>query len=714
MNKIEKLDNTRIDALEFDIPSGEIERSSFTLTTVHFVLLGFGLLCLLFIAFITFSKSIEVRAIKRDLNNPNKYLSQAADISIDATLKLPLGNRVLILPGPHQVSAQAAGFVGVEQTLEIGSQRHQQFELELIRLPGKLAINLAEQSPADVFVDGELAGSLLGGSDSLANVIDNIPAGKHQITVDAPLYRPASQNVLVRGKGETQSIDFDLQAAWAEYSLSSTPDGATVVVDGVELGKTPLVVKIEEGARDLVLRADKFKPFTREIGVVAGEDLVIPEVQLIPADGIINVASKPTGAAVIINSEYRGITPLKLTVAPDTDQRVQVYKAGFLLSDTSESVAPEQELIQDIALRADIIPVKVSVSPNDAVVYVDGQRRGPGSQTLNLNSLPHSISVRKPGYVTQTNDLIPTRQNKQIISVKLLTEEQHYWAQVPSTYSTRDGHQMKLFRQLGEVRLGSSRKEDGRRANEAVYTASLSKPFYVALHETTNKQFRAFKSIHNSGNYKEKSLDAQKAPVANVSWQQAARYCNWLSKQEGLDPFYQTTKGYVSGNNKGANGYRLLTEVEWAWLARNTDKGTLTYPWGSSKTIPTKKRVGNFADEKAADILAFTVAGYDDGFKGPSPIGRFPANHRGLFDMGGNGSEWVNDWYSAKGSSELSASALRDPLGPDEGEFHVVRGGSWAKGHLPQLRLAYRDFAAKGKHDIGFRIARYAGLNKKN
>jgi len=98
--------------------------------------------------------------------------------------------------------------------------------------------------------------------------------------------------------------------------------------------------------------------------------------------------------------------------------------------------------------------------------------------------------------------------------------------------------------------------------------------------------------------------------------------------------------------------------------------------------------------------------------RGPAPVGRFPANHHGLFDLEGNVSEWVNDWYSAKGNSERSVKQLRDPLGPDIGEFHVVRGGSWAKGYLPQLRLAYRDFGAKGKYDVGFRIARYAGLNK--
>ncbi|MBL4672193.1 MAG: PEGA domain-containing protein, partial [Arenicella sp.] len=498
MNKIEKLDNTRIEALEFTAPSGKIEVRKFTLSPVHFVLFGLGLLCLLFIAFISFSKSIEVRAITRDLNSPSRYLAQAADIRIATRLKLPLGNRVLLLPGSHLVSIKADGFVRVEKKLEVASDRHQQFEIELLRLPGRVQINLLEPSPADVFIDGELANAtdtlaavtdtspifidtLPIVIDTLPIVIDNIAAGKHQITVDAPLYRSASKNILVRGKGETQSLDFDLQAAWAEYSLSSQPEGAMILVDGIEIGATPLVVKIEEGSHELVLNAEKYKLFKQEIGVIAGEDLVIPKIQLIPADGMVSIASIPSGAAVIINNEYRGITPLKLAVAPGAEQKIQVYKAGFLLSELRESVAPEQQLVKDVALEADIIEVKVSVLPNSAVVYVDGQRRGQGSQTLRLNTLPHRISVRKAGYVTQTNDIIPTRQSKQIISVNLLTEEQHYWARVPSSYTTNDGHQMKLFRQLGEVSMGSSRREDGRRANEAVYKATLSKPFYVAL-----------------------------------------------------------------------------------------------------------------------------------------------------------------------------------------------------------------------------------------
>jgi len=704
MTKLEQYDNSEIAAAEYQAPTGGQVRTSFKITRAHWGLFFVALISLVFIAFITLARSIEVRAVVSDLNNPEQFFALPAEVDIDVWLKFPLGNRVLILPGTHAVDVQLEGFEPVSQTLQVSSERHQQFELVLTRLPGNLDIALSSDVSAKVLLDGKLFAELPG-------TVENIPAGKHQITVDAPLYRPATQSVLIRGKGETQTIAMELQAAWAEYRFASVPAGAQVTIDGEVVGKTPLVTKVEEGSRDLKVEAPLFKSFEQTLGVVAGENLTIADINLVPADGVLKLNSQPSGAAVILNSEYRGITPMTLAVAPNAAQRVQIYKAGYRLSDQQLTLQPEEQAVEDVALQQDLISVKVSVSPSDAQVFVDGRAQGLGSQTLSLNTLPHSISVKKPGYVTQTNEIIPTRTTKQVVSVKLLTEEQHYWAQVPATYVTRAGQSMKLFKNLGKVEMGSSRREDGRRANEAVFEAELTKPFYVATHETTNKQFRAFKKRHNAGNYKKKSLDANKAPAVNVKWQEAALYCNWLSELEGLDPFYKTTSGYVAGNNANANGYRLLTEVEWAWLARNNEGGTLTYPWGNGKS-PVGK-VGNFADQKAADLLAFTLPDYDDGYRGPAPVGRFPENHRGLFDMGGNASEWVNDWYSAKGNSELSAKQLRDPLGPDIGEFHVIRGGSWAKGHLPQLRLAYREFGAKGKHDVGFRIARYAGLNKK-
>ena len=704
----DKFDNTPITPSEFELPSAADEAVSFKLTLSHIGLIIVGVIALLMIVFITLARSVEIRGVAVNLNNAEEFFPVSADVDLPGLLKLPLGNRVLVLPGTRKVSLNAEGYIPSVQTIDVGEERNQRFDIQMTRTPGILAVSLTGDAP-----EGLKASLKIDGRDFAQLPMQSleVPAGQQKITIDAPLYRPVTQVVLVRGKGEQQSLEIPLQAAWAEYSFSSLPVGATVFIDEKAVGQTPLSIKLDEGTHALRVSAPKFQDFDREIGVVAKQDLQIPEIQLKPANAELALTSEPAGAAVLINKVYRGITPLNLSIAPGKEQSLQLYKAGFQIANRSLALEPAEKQDVGLKLAADLIPVTVSVSPSDAEVVVDGQVRGSGNQTLNLSSLPHKISVRKRGYVSQNFDLIPTRSSAQLISAKLLTEEQHYWAQLPDNYTNDQGHQLKLFKSLGQVSLGSSRREDGRRANEAQYKVRLTRPFYVALHETTNKQFRAFRAAHSSGNFKQKSLDANRSPAVNLSWQDAARYCNWLSKQEGLDPFYRTTKGFIASNNTGANGYRLLTEAEWAWLARNTDDGLLTYPWGNEKH-PGSKRIGNYADDKAADIISFNLSGYNDGYTGPSPVGKFPANHRGLFDLDGNVSEWINDWYSAKGSSELGSA--NDPLGPNEGELRVVRGASWAKGYLPQLRLAYRDSAAKGKHDIGFRIARYAGLNQKN
>lgn len=712
MSQLDPLSNQAIDAQDFDAPTGVVAVESFRMGKVHWLLLALAAVVLAFMAFITFARSIQINVVTPTLEDPEVFLAQKARVSVDARIKLPIGNRTLVLPGKHIVRASANGFIAAEQNITVERDRHQNFEVVLTREPGQLDIQLNPEVAAKVFIDGAEVAELPG-------VISGVAAGRRELVIDAPLYRSNSQSVLVQGRGETQALSVTLEPAWANMSLNSIPSGATLKVDGEVVGQTPLTVKIEEGAHTLTLEADKFKPYEQDVTIFAQQDLAVDEIRLIPADGILNVSTQPAQAAVILNGEYQGLSPITLTLKPDVAQRVQVYRAGYRLQDETLKLAPAVEQDTQISLAQDTVAVRFSVTPADAELLVDDVARGRGSQTLSLNTLPHSVRVRKAGYVDYKNTIIPTRSSSQVVSVKLLTKAQHFWQNIPNSYTSQLGHEMVLFKSPGTVKLGSSRRETGRRSNETVYSAKLTKHFYVSKHEVTNKQFRQFKPAHNSGNYKRRSLDSNKHPVANITWQDAARYCNWLSKKEGLEPFYKTKAGFIAGNNPQANGYRLPTEHEWAWLARNVSSKSngasapelLTFPWGSSVQSLSGKPTGNFADKNAADFIAFTLADYDDGFKASAPIGRYPANHKGLYDLGGNVSEWVNDWYSA--NSDLAGSSnLVDWLGPEEGEFHVIRGGSWARGHAPQLRLAYRDFGAKGVHDVGFRVARYVGEPK--
>ncbi|HET7797904.1 MAG TPA: SUMF1/EgtB/PvdO family nonheme iron enzyme, partial [Nevskia sp.] len=99
------------------------------------------------------------------------------------------------------------------------------------------------------------------------------------------------------------------------------------------------------------------------------------------------------------------------------------------------------------------------------------------------------------------------------------------------------------------------------------------------------------------------------------------------------------------------------------------------------------------------------LEGYDDGYAATSPLGKGLPIPPGLFDLGGNVSEWVHDRYD--GSLVPSLATVTDPFGPATGNEHVIRGSSWRHGRITELRLAWRDHAREPRDDLGFRVARY-------
>jgi len=186
----------------------------------------------------------------------------------------------------------------------------------------------------------------------------------------------------------------------------------------------------------------------------------------------------------------------------------------------------------------------------------------------------------------------------------------------------------------GEFVMGKDGEGDHSPAHK-VYIDS----FYMDKYEVTNAQYLKFceetgrqlpefwgsKEFHNGPDFPNHS-------VVGISWRDAEAYAEWAGK-------------------------RLPTEAEWEYAARGGLTG-MNYPNG---------------DELDSTLANYSLAGVD----ATAAVGNYPPNGYGLHDMAGNVWEWVADYYD---EDYYKTSPSKNPAGPEDRRFKVIRGGSWHSG----------------------------------
>lgn len=248
-------------------------------------------------------------------------------------------------------------------------------------------------------------------------------------------------------------------------------------------------------------------------------------------------------------------------------------------------------------------------------------------------------------------------------------------AQPPKVITNSIGMKLVLIPK-GEFVMGSPESEQGRREDETQHEVTISKDFYLGVHEVTQAQYEKVMR-KNPSHFQGDVVGGENAnlPVDSVSWFDAVEFCKVLSD--------------LPEEKKAGRVYRLPTEVEWEYACRAGSKAAYS-----------------FGDEEG---LLPEYGWFDRNSSGRThTVGLLEPNRWRLYDMQGNVFEWCSDWYG-----DYPKNAINAPADAEKFTFRMARGGSLSL-DASYCRSALRDGYEPSVRirDLGFRLALSTSLTQ--
>jgi len=328
---------------------------------------------------------------------------------------LPSGVHLLqlTLPGHRQVFDTV--------TLRDGLPHSASFTLEPIT---GLVLMLTNPKGAEITCNGAAIGQT-------PMLITTLEPGIHRLALALPGYQRKEVDVTIRDRTPVR-LEVDLMSASGTLNVSSDPDGADVLVNGISRGRTPCRIdRIPDGNVSIEIRAAGFESDTRQVMLTAGEVQNI-DVALKALPGTLRIVSLPPGARVYINDEYKDETPFDFVNAPPATYRVRVEQTGYEPNARTIELEKGESVTEEFRLTKITGRLEITTAPAGAAIFLDGKRIGvtsaQGTDTTAVSQPyfiedvlegEHIVEITRSGHATQRREVTVRRDMTLTLQIQL-------------------------------------------------------------------------------------------------------------------------------------------------------------------------------------------------------------------------------------------------------------------------------------------------------
>lgn len=318
------------------------------------------------------------------------------------------------------------------------------------------------------------------------------------------------------------------KAAGVTVTINSVPEGAQVMAGGQQGGLTPAVMTFEPGFVDVLLKKERYKDAAERIEVRAGGPSEFT-IEMRPLMGFVTFESDPPGAAIKMEGEVLGVTPIHSREIPVGPHEFEITLENYYGTTDSFEVQEDFKYTKKYVLKPMEATLALTSRPSGASIFINNKKQAettPAKFTLMPGE--YVISVYTEGYVQQDERVVLAPREEKQLALTMIA------GQVP---------QGMVLVPAGEFIFGA----DQRAPDEAPATTIFLPAFYIDKTEVTNAEFKKVFPEHTF------PPGQEDFPVTGVSWNEAMRFAS-------------------------LSGKRLPTEQEWEKAARGTDGRE--YPWG--------------------------------------------------------------------------------------------------------------------------------------